>query len=468
MRVDRRGSGTIGRRPGRRGAARGALALLAALLAGGGLSGAGAAPAAGSDRENPRPLAATLAVADTPADGGSSLTLTWDGARLAAALAEAHGEAEDPAAAEEAAKEAAEEGVEEGAEEAADEAVEEAADAAETRAAARAGALPAPGAGEVDVERAAAGDTAFARIASVPASAGRFVDEGLERTTTYRYRLTGRGAGGRLLATPPTPPLAPRVNAFRTRRLNALAAMVFMGACVVGLILRARRGGQIYIRRISGLDAIDEAVGRATEMGRKILYIPGIISVNEPQTLASLGILGYVAKLTARYGTELEVPNIDPLTMAAAREIVKQSYMEEGHPEGFREEMVHYITGDQFAYAAAVNGIMVRDRPAANFLLGWFAAESLLLSETGQSIGAIQIAGTAQVTQLPFFVSACDYTMLGEELFAASAYLSRDPLILGSIAGQDVMKAAILAAIVLGVVLSTAGVAGFAAWFTAL
>jgi len=162
------------------------------------------------------------------------------------------------------------------------------------------------------------------------------------------------------------------------------------------------------------------------------------------------------------------VPNIDPLTMAAAREIVKEAYLEAGAPESFREASVHYLTADQFAYAAAVNGIMVRDKPAANFLIGWFAAESLLLSETGQSIGAIQIAGTAQVTQLPFFVAACDYTMLGEELFAASAYLSQDPLILGSIKGQDMMKAAILAVIVLGAILATAGVHGFADWFAAL
>ena len=181
-----------------------------------------------------------------------------------------------------------------------------------------------------------------------------------------------------------------------------------------------------------------------------------------------VGILGYVAKLTARYGTQLEVPNIDPLTMAAAREIVKQSYLEEGTPEAFNEDMVHYITQDQFAYAAAVNGIMVRDRPAANFLLGWFAAESLLLSETGQSVGAIQIAGTAQVTQLPFFVAACDYTMLGEELFAASAYLSKDPLILGSIKGQDMVKAAILVAIVVGVIMVSVGVPRFADLFSAL
>ena len=59
--------------------------------------------------------------------------------------------------------------------------------------------------------------------------------------------------------------------------------------------------------------------------------------------------------------------------------------------------------------------------------MGKFFAESLLFAETGNSIGAIQIAGTGSQTQIPFFVTACDYTLMGEEFFAASAYLSKEP-----------------------------------------
>jgi hypothetical protein len=73
--------------------------------------------------------------------------------------------------------------------------------------------------------------------------------------------------------------------------------------------------------------------------------------------------------------------------------------------------------------------------------VGYFFAESLILAETGQSVGAIQIAGQADPTQLPFFVVTCDYTLIGEELYAASAYLSREPVLLGSIRGQDIYKA---------------------------
>lgn len=95
---------------------------------------------------------------------------------------------------------------------------------------------------------------------------------------------------------------------------------------------------------------------------------------------------------------------------------------------------------------------MVREKPAANFLIGSFFAESLILAETGQSVGAIQIAGTAELAQLPFFVTTCDYTLIGEELYAASAYLSREPLLLGTIKAQDTIKAILMITMALGIV----------------
>ena len=97
----------------------------------------------------------------------------------------------------------------------------------------------------------------------------------------------------------------------------------------------------------------------------------------------------------------------------------------------------------------------MRDKPAACFYLGTFYAESLILAETGNSIGAIQIAGTAEPSQIPFFVAACDYTLIGEELFAASAYLSKNPREVGSLKGQDMVKVVIIVAIIIGTFLVT-------------
>ena len=208
----------------------------------------------------------------------------------------------------------------------------------------------------------------------------------------------------------------------------------------------------IFLRTIPGLKAVEEAVGRSTEMGRPILYVPGIMDMNEDETVAGVVVLGHVANMTAQYETELDVPVARAIVMQSARQVTKEAYLTQGRPEMFNEDMVHYITDDQFAYAAAVNGIMQRDEPAACLYMGKFFAESLLFAETGNSIGAIQIAGTGSQTQIPFFVTACDYTLMGEEFFAASAYLSKQPELIAGITAQDIIKIILVGFILLLIV----------------
>ena len=98
---------------------------------------------------------------------------------------------------------------------------------------------------------------------------------------------------------------------------------------------------------------------------------------------------------------------------------------------------------------------MLREKPASCIYQGCFYSESLILAETGYLSGAIQVSGTAQISFLPFFVAACDYTLIGEEFYAASAYLSKEPPILASIKAADWLKMVVLPLIIIGIVLAT-------------
>ena len=255
-----------------------------------------------------------------------------------------------------------------------------------------------------------------------------------------------------------TGPIASTAQWFNTDRAWCLFFVLIISAAIIIFIEKAKKGGSVYVRKIAGIDAVDEAVGRATEMGRKIFYIPGIQDMNDVQTIAGIAILGRVGQLAATYETWLEVPVSKSLVMVTARETLKEAYTQVGRPDSFQEAQVHYLTDDQFGYAAAIDGMVVREKPATIFYMGAFFAESLILAETGNAAGAIQIAGTAMPSQLPFFVASCDYTLIGEELFAASAYLSKEPRQLGSLKGQDVGKAIFMAAIILGVIFETFGI----------
>jgi hypothetical protein len=263
---------------------------------------------------------------------------------------------------------------------------------------------------------------------------------------------------------------AEETSLFNGERINALVLMLAFSAAVVFFVRSAGKGSATYIRPLGGLAAVEDGVGRATEMGKPVLFIPGTGDIDQVETLAGLSVLGKIARVTARYETPLMVPCLYPMPLAAASEVVRQAYIDEGKSDAFHPDMVRYMAGESFGFSAAVNGWMVRERPATCIFLGQFHAESLLMAETGNAAGAIQIAGTAQPEQLPFFIAACDYTLIGEELYAASAYLSKEPKFLGSLKAQDLFKI-ILGSIILFGALSMTFDAGWAdafrAWFEA-
>jgi hypothetical protein len=303
------------------------------------------------------------------------------------------------------------------------------------------------------VLRQARGDTAWDTLSFAGRRATSYVDDAAQNGVQYEYKLIA-ASNTETAEAPPSGYAVAVPQWFDFNTVPALVGSVLLSFILLYFIGRARKDRNLFIRRIAGLDAVDEALGRATEMGRPTLYVPGLSSIDDVATIASLNILGEVAKKTAKFGTPLIVPNTNPIVYTVAREIVKESYTTAGRPDAFNQDIVFFVTDQQFAYAAAVDGIMTRERPATNFLIGMFFAEALILAETGAATGAVQIAGTDAVSQLPFFITACDYTLIGEELYAASAYLSREPLLLGAIKGQDYSKALIVGVIVLGTLLA--------------
>ncbi|MCP4631442.1 MAG: hypothetical protein GY855_00840 [candidate division Zixibacteria bacterium] len=280
-----------------------------------------------------------------------------------------------------------------------------------------------------------------------------FVDASLEynnRDYYYKLKVIGTDQYSNVVG-----PVQGYGQWFHTGKTTTFVVTVLFCGIVLGILVFARRGGEFYIRPIAGINAIDDAIGRATEMGKPILFVPGLGTASDVATIAAFTIMGRVAKRTAEYQSRVIVPCYYPETMIVAQEVIKSAYLDAGRPDMYNEKEVYYVTTDQFPYTAAVNGVMLRDKPATNFFLGKFYAESLMLAETGFEAGAIQIAGTDEAVQIPFFVAACDYTLIGEELYAASAYLSRDPMRLGTLKAQDWGKAGIVIFLIVGIIVAS-------------
>lgn len=218
---------------------------------------------------------------------------------------------------------------------------------------------------------------------------------------------------------------------------------------------------KIYIRRVAGLDAIEEAVGRAAEMGKPVVASYGIGGFTY-WTLAGLAILAHIAKLTARTGTRLIVPtggaDASLIVRPVAEEIVKTAYTIEGVPDQFNPDDLPFLSGQQYAYVGGYVGIMQRTRPASVIMTGSHASEAMNIAETSNAVGAITITSGSYISNVAALACASDYILIGEEAPAAGAYLSDDPHQRASIRVQDIYKWIALGLIILGLVLTNVNV----------
>lgn len=219
-------------------------------------------------------------------------------------------------------------------------------------------------------------------------------------------------------------------------------------------IARARQGVSVRVRRIDGIDAIDDTIGRSVELGRPMSFTSGLTGI-QPLLYACLGVLRYIARKAAVFGSQLFVPCSDPEALVLTEATLQNAYRTEKKFSSYDPTNLRFLSEEQFAYASGYMGLIHRENVGSAFLFGRFAAESLILAEAGQQVGAVQVAATTSSEQIPFFLTACDYTLIGEEIFAAGAYLSQDPVQTGSLRGQDIGKAFFMTLIIVGVILGT-------------
>ena len=220
-------------------------------------------------------------------------------------------------------------------------------------------------------------------------------------------------------------------------------------------IYRAVRGKPPMIRKVPGLDAMEEAIGRAVEMGRPIYYSTGVGSLDGgdmPMTMAGMTLLGYSASLAASRGAELRYIAAVPQLVPIAEDMLRTAYR-----DAYKPEQITFVPS-QVALMSTIVGTYEREKPAANFLLGALYWETVVIAEAGARAGAMQVGGTGRLYQVPFVVALCDYSLIGEELLAAGAYVSREPSQLGSILASDIIRFITIALIIIYVIGSLFGV----------
>lgn len=240
-------------------------------------------------------------------------------------------------------------------------------------------------------------------------------------------------------------------------------AMVFL-LSFIGLLLffmtRLRRGHKPRLRHIEAYEAVKGFSGRAIEAGRPLhlsLGLGSMANVSTADSLAGLYTLDYLADQAAVTGVPPIISMADPTVMLFAQNTLKNAYGDDiqGAKEAQRD--VRWIAPQPAAYAAGVMGLIGVDDVNTNIMIGRFGDEYLLMGEAAARQGIAHVGGTSDPTTLPFIYATAQETLLGEEIYAAGAYLKKRQPHIGSLLAQDTVRWVVGIIILGGVLLTSLG-----------
>lgn len=252
-------------------------------------------------------------------------------------------------------------------------------------------------------------------------------------------------------------------------RAFGLVLLIVIVAAILYYMQQAYGGNIPKLRRLQAVDAIEEIIGRCVEMGRPAWYLMDNVNMTTPSvlapTVAAFQVLSYTARMAARLGSKFFVPVTQGLAFAIASEIVEEAYKAEGKAEDFDPfgTVMFLPSGADRMYI--INN-MWSQRVSGVFFLGSWYHKAVIFTENAARVGALSLGGTDTTHNIPFLVAICDYSIIGEELYALGAYVSDDPTNSASLAGQDIGKYIALILVLLGSLLATAGmdISGIFAW----
>jgi len=254
-----------------------------------------------------------------------------------------------------------------------------------------------------------------------------------------------------------------------TGRTLGLSILIIIVAGILYYMQQSYSGKMPKLRRFQAVDSIEEIIGRCVEMGAPAWYLMDTVNMTTPSvlapTVAAFQILSYTARIAARLGAGFFVPVTQGLAYSIANDIVEEAYKAEGKIEDFDPfgTVMYLPAGADRMYI--INN-MWSQKVAGVFFLGSWYHKAVIFTENAARVGALTLGATDTTHNIPFLVAICDYSLIGEELYALGAYVSEDPTQTASLAGQDLGKYVALILILLGSILATVGfdVSGIFAW----
>jgi hypothetical protein len=240
----------------------------------------------------------------------------------------------------------------------------------------------------------------------------------------------------------------------------AIGILLLALVLLVGITL-LRNKIPIAFRPIKAYDRLTRSVGLAVESGTRLHISLGRGSLFTSRGASALAGLAMLYRLTARTSLSDRPPIVT--TGDASLAILAQDTLQSGYRAAGAEEQYRPSTGrltglTPFSFAAGTIPVMEDEEVSTNVFLGDFGTEAALIADAAERENSTLIAASDSLSAQSVFYAASQDPLIGEELFAAGAYVGAGPVHEASLTVQDILRWLIILAIIVGSGLKFLGV----------
>ncbi len=239
----------------------------------------------------------------------------------------------------------------------------------------------------------------------------------------------------------------------------ALGILLFAAVLLLALILLRRRS-PAALRPIAAFEQLNRAVGLAVENGTRLHFSLGRGSLFPARGASALAGLAMLRRLSERTSVSDQPPVVTSGDASLA--VLSQDTLQSGYRAAGAEEQYRFTTGrltglTPLSFAAGAMPTVQDENVSANVFIGDFGAEAALLTEAAERQNSTLIAASDNLAAQSVFYATSQEPLIGEELFAAGAYVGAGAAHDASLNVQDILRWLIILAILAGSVLKFFG-----------
>ena len=224
--------------------------------------------------------------------------------------------------------------------------------------------------------------------------------------------------------------------------MGELAVVILSILGLLGLTLwRARSRGRF--RPIPAFTRLQRLIGLSVEEGTRLhvsLGRSGLLTSRGGASLAGLATLRALTERTAVGDRPPVATTGDPALALLTQDTLKAGYQAAAAEDLYVPTTARLSGLTPFSYAAGAMPVMREENVSANLLIGGFGPEAALLTDAALRVGVPTIGATDDLAAQSILYAAAQEPLIGEELFAAGAYLAADPAHAASLTLQDILR----------------------------